>query len=114
MLTWLRNLSLKRAAKKYASTLGNRLKSSYGASGTYTPEQISAAVNRLRLDKRYICLGYAAFLTEDKFSGLTTEMPVRLSYQEAREMFYAYVPLQLFKGGPADHGDGYGPPGADL
>jgi hypothetical protein len=93
---WLRTLQVNRAAKEYARRLPERLKEGWGFSECYTSGQIKSSVTKLGLNSKYIALGYAAFLPEDQFNLLRSEMPIALSYEEAREAFIRYFPLHLW------------------
>src|SRR5690349_4656132 len=90
-----RRFALRRAAKRYARDLGACLVRDFGASEQYTPRQIAAAVRKLRLDGRYIALAYAPFLSQQSFDDLAAEMPVAVSYAEARALYDAFRPASL-------------------
>jgi hypothetical protein len=79
-------------AKRYARELGPWLGKSYGSSARYTEGQIRRGVGELRLKRRFIVLGYAAFMDEADFEALYDKMPVRLSYQDARARFARFAP----------------------
>jgi hypothetical protein len=89
-LDWLKR---SRAAKRYARELPMQLVRSYGGgSGHYTPAQIRKAVEKLRLDNRFIVFGYAAFLSEEAFGNIVVEMPVAIPYNDARALLARYKP----------------------
>jgi hypothetical protein len=88
-------LRLRHAVKQYASRLGAYLQHAYGASECYSAGQIRAGVSRLRLNPRYIVLGYAEFLSEDVFASLATEMPIPMGYWEARKAFERLKPPSM-------------------
>ncbi len=87
---WLLRWRLRRAAKQYGQMLGAHLQRSYGASDFYTPVQIRASIGRLRLNERFVAIGYAAFLPEQDYTQLTPLMPVPVGYGEARALFERY------------------------
>jgi hypothetical protein len=95
-MRWLKNRRINRAAKEYALKLPKRLKDGWGFSEYYTPGQISVSVKKLGLDPNYIALGYARFLPENQFNQLRSEMPIQLSYEDARAAFIRYVPIHLW------------------
>lgn len=79
-------------AKRYARELGPWLQKSYGSSPHYTEGQIRRGVRELRLRERFIALGYAAFMDEEAYQAQRDEMPVGLSYQDARTQFERFRP----------------------
>jgi hypothetical protein len=95
-MRWFRRLRMRRAAKRYARKLGPQLQRSYGTSERYTASQIRAAAAKLRLNGRFIALGYAAFLGADDYASIAPNTPIRLSYDEARELFDRFRPPALF------------------
>ena len=86
----------KRAAKKYARTLPSYLSRAYGKSDTYTADQIKAAVQKLGLPEKYICFGYAAFLTEKAYLRLVSQLPVPMPRDEALALYEKYFPPFLY------------------
>lgn len=91
-MSFLQRFRLRRAAKAYALRLPETLRKGYGGKKHYTPAQIRSAVTKARLDPRFIALGYAAFMTEEAFNAAAGEMPVRMSYAEARAILRRYAP----------------------
>jgi uncharacterized protein DUF6559 len=87
---------LRRAAKRYARSLGPALVAAFGASEFYTPPQIRTAVSRNGLDARFLALAYAAFLPEAQFDAMKQDMPRPLAYAEARALLERYRPSQVF------------------
>lgn len=82
-----------RAAKRYARELPRQLVRSFGGgSKHYTAAQIRKAVEKLRLDDRFIAFGYAAFLPEEAFGNTVAEMPIAISYDEARALLAGFKP----------------------
>jgi hypothetical protein len=92
---WLRTLRVNRAAKQYALKLPKQLKDGWGGSEHYTPGQIMTSAKKLGLNTNYIAIAYAAFLPKDNFNELRSEMPVPISYDEARTAFIRYCPINL-------------------
>ena len=86
---------VRRAAKRYARRLPDALAEGWGVSETYTPPQIRVTVQKLRLDPKFIALGFAAFLTEEEYLAIAAEMPVCLPYDQARSMFFAQLPDRI-------------------
>jgi len=86
----------KRALKKYARKLSERLSTDYGAGEFYTPAQIKVATAKLKIAPELIIYGYAAFLTEEIFIALEPQRNSSPSYQEARREFLSYVPARYF------------------
>jgi hypothetical protein len=93
---WLRSWRTNRAAKDYARRMRPWLQRSFGHSDRYAAAQIRAAVTTLKLDRDFIGLGFATFLTKEEFDGLRTEMMVPFGYDDARALFARFVPTQLF------------------
>lgn len=89
---WFGRRRLRRAAKRYAVSLGPALLDAFGAAEFYTPAQIRSAVTRSGLDARHIALAYAAFLPQAQFDVLQPDMPIRLTYEEARSLLERYKP----------------------
>ena len=89
---WLDRLRIARAAKRYAQRLPGGLVEGWRGSDIYTPAQIRVAVKALKLDQRFIALGYAAFLPREDFEALRPEMQVALDYDEARAAFARWRP----------------------
>jgi len=83
---------VKRAAKRYARELGPCLRHDFGASEFYSSPQIQAAVTKLRLDRKYIALAYAPFLSEQAFAELANSMPVAVPYDDAKALFELFAP----------------------
>jgi hypothetical protein len=94
-MEFLRNLTLKRAAKRYARELPGELRRSYGASERYTPAQVRTAVATAKLDERFVVLAYAAYLTEGDFAVLAARLPNAMSYAAARAVLACYRPHGL-------------------
>ena len=92
----LRNWRINHAAKLYALGLPKQLKDGWGFSEHYTPGQIRTAVKKLGLNANFIALGYAAFLPADEYNRLRSEMPIAISYDEARSAFVRYFPIHLW------------------
>jgi hypothetical protein len=94
-------LKLKFAAKRYARKLRFQLTRDYGGSGeydpsaTYTVPQIQRAILAANLDPKYIALAYATFLSKEAFDSLREQMPVKLTYEDARAMFVRFEPIVL-------------------
>jgi len=95
-VTWLQNFRKKRAAKAYARKLPRLLKQSWGFSDHYTPAQIKTSAKKLGLDLRYVAFGYAGFLPPETYESLRSEMPIDMTFDEARELFEYYFPLNLW------------------
>ena len=89
-MNWLKTFRKHRAAKQYARKLPNQLVAGWGHSQYYTGGQINSAVQKLNLDADFITIGYAVFLPEDQFNELVAEMPISLSYEDARTIFNRY------------------------
>jgi hypothetical protein len=91
---WLEALRRDLAAWRYGRRLTRVMIRSWGASETYTPAQIRAAVRKLRLDRRYIALAYATFLSPEGYEAERANMPVVLDYDDARERFWTWTPSE--------------------
>jgi hypothetical protein len=89
---WLARFRLNRAAKQYAAKLPHQLHKGWGRAEHYTPGQIESAVQKSRLDERWIAFAYAAFLPEHQFKVLVPKMPVPLAYEQARALFRRHLP----------------------
>lgn len=81
-MAWFLKYRTKRAAKKYALKMPAALGKGYGGSDYYTPAQIRATAKRLRLNLKFIALGYAAFLEPEQFASLINDMPIKITYDE--------------------------------
>ena len=84
------SIRLRKAAKRFARELPRKLSNDYGASKTYTPPQIVRAVERAGLPTDYICLGFAAFLTEETFNSLGPRS-FGMTYQDMRSLLKRYT-----------------------
>ena len=93
---WLRRLQMRRAAKQYARRLGPHLQRAYGAAEHYSAPQIRAGVVKLGLKPRFTAIGYAAFLPEDQYASAALSAQIRLSYDDARELFERFRPPKSF------------------
>ena len=94
MMDLLAKIRVRSAAKRYASRLGQSLARSFGGSSTYTPRQIQRGVADCALDPKYIVFAYAAFLPKAEFEVRLSEMPIKLPYLEARDLYLRYVPAK--------------------
>jgi hypothetical protein len=90
-MQWLEQLRLWYAARQYGRRLPAELRERYGASELYSAAQIGRTVEALGLDRRYLALGYAAFMSESAFSILQPSLALRLGYREARAMFERFA-----------------------
>jgi hypothetical protein len=88
---WLQEILVNRAAGKYVSRLPPVLMEGWGASTAYTPGQIEAAVKTARLDRRFIALAYAAYLSEEDYARAKPSLPLKLPYGGARSTFQQYA-----------------------
>jgi len=93
---WFRRFWLHRAAKQYARKLAPQLARAYGPSEHYSASQIRAAVAKLGLSAKYIALGYAGFLPENAFASIVADMPSRIPYHAAHDLFDRFRPPALF------------------
>jgi hypothetical protein len=96
LMGWFRRFWRHRAAKQYARKLGPQLARAYGPSEHYSAPQIRTAVAKLGLNRKYIALGYAGCLPEDAFAAVVADMPSRIPYQAARDLFDRFRPPALF------------------
>lgn len=94
---WFRNRRLRAAARDYARQLPPALRKDYGASETYTWQQIRASATRENLPLDYIAFGYAAFMTEEAFAALHAPA-FPLTYQEMRAMLQSYAERRATSG----------------
>ena len=92
---WLRSWRTNRAAKDYGRRMGPWLQRSFGRSDRYAAGQIRATVTALKLDRDFIGLGFAAFLRQEEFEALRTEMTVPFGYDDARALFARFVRPRL-------------------
>jgi hypothetical protein len=83
------------AARRYARSLGPRLRRAYGGGADYTAAQIHAAVQKCRLPTRYIKLGYAAFMAEEAFRAVADEKDWP-EYASLRSLYFEWVPVSSF------------------
>jgi hypothetical protein len=108
-------MRMRSAAKRYAERLGPSLNRSFGWNSTYTPKQIQRGISDCTLDPRYIVFAYAAFLPEAEFDMRVSDMPIKLPYREARDLYFRFVRAKpgLTFGGVQGVGDGSIGGGAD-
>ena len=86
----LGSMRLRKAARRYARELPSRLRKDYGASKTYTSPQIVRAAESAGLPSNYICLGLAAFLTEEAFNSIGPQS-FGMTYEEIRSLLKRYA-----------------------
>jgi hypothetical protein len=91
-VNFLSRIALHRAAKAYAKYLPGELEADWGASGSYTVDQVRAAIERRNLKGRYVALAYAAFLTEADYLKVAPSLPLVLPYDIARDVFQRAKP----------------------
>ena len=84
----LRRMLVKRAARAYSAQLPEWLAEYYALSEEYTIGQVRTGVRALRLDPSYIVLAFATYLSVKAFNSVVNELPLRLSYDEARALFF--------------------------
>jgi hypothetical protein len=58
--------------------------------------QIQTGIAKCRLNPKYATIGYAAFMSEDAFIDLAADLPLRITYREARTLFDRFQPPSLF------------------
>ena len=90
-MLWLEQLRLKRAASQYGRRLLPELWSRYGASTLYTAAQIQRTVEALELDRRYIALGYAAFMPKEEYDSIARTVPMPMSYETAHALMARFA-----------------------
>jgi hypothetical protein len=110
-MDFFKRWNLNRAARRYARVLPPWLARGYGASGTYTRGQIERSVDALRLNRRYIALVYALYLTEEDYKVALDTSVLRLEYVEARRLMHSFLPRSE-KQFHAESHDHLGPPGS--
>jgi hypothetical protein len=81
---WLGNLWRRRAARAYVFKLGPWLRRAYGASPTYTTDQVERGVRELNLNPRHIVFGHAVFLDPADFAAIRGTLPNPVTIEEAR------------------------------
>jgi len=81
---WLGSLRRRRAAKAYVFKLGPWLRRAYGASRTYTADQIARGARELDLNPRFIVFGHAVFLDPTEFASIHGILPNPVTIEEAR------------------------------
>lgn len=89
---FLERWTLRRGAKRYANLLGPALAAAYGASESYSVDQIRTAVSKCGLDDRFIALGFAAFLPDDQFQATERGVLSDLSREDCRALLAHYRP----------------------
>ena len=92
---WFLRWRMSRAAKQYARRLGPQLARAYGPSEFYSPAQIQGGGGKLGLDSRYIAIGYVGFLPQDDYARAVADVPIRIEYHEARDMFERFRPANM-------------------
>ena len=73
-MSWLRQWAMRRAARKYIQHLPPVLLKGWGASKTYTSQQVDVAVKFAKLGSRHIAIAYAAFLSEADYRAVSTNL----------------------------------------
>ncbi|HEU0163308.1 MAG TPA: DUF6559 family protein [Rhizomicrobium sp.] len=99
MMGWLRNWRIERAARRYAADLPPALLQWLGPRKYYTVCQVRTAVKALGLNPRYIVLGHACFLPEERFRDELESMKVRMPYAQARAIMARHLPQYTGPGG---------------
>ncbi len=92
MIGLIRNFRIRRAAKRYAAELRPTLVMILGERKFYTTCQIKSVAEDLGLNMKYLVLGYACFLPQDRFETEKQGLKVRLSYHQARAIMARYMP----------------------
>jgi hypothetical protein len=87
----IEGVRLRRAARRYARLLGQRLSRDYGSGTRYTPAQIRAAAHRCGLSDAFLKIGYAAFLTEENFRHVVPAQAWS-EYDLLRALFRSHAP----------------------
>jgi uncharacterized protein DUF6559 len=81
---WFGNLRRRRAAKAYVFKLGPWLRQAYGASRTYTADQVERGARELNLNPHHIVFGHAVFLDPADFAAMYGALPNPVTIEEAR------------------------------
>ena len=89
---WLERWRWHRAARAYARSLGSHFSRAYGGEPTYTPAQVDTAVHELRLDPRFIAIGYAEFIEASAYERLHSALPKPIDREIGRLLFDRYRP----------------------
>jgi uncharacterized protein DUF6559 len=89
---WIRDFRIRRAAKRYAMELRPTLVMILGERKFYTTCQIKAVAEDLGLNIKFLVLGYACFLPQDRFATEKEGLRVKLSYHQARHVMARYLP----------------------
>jgi hypothetical protein len=71
------------------------LATGWGASKTYTPQQVEAAVGQAGLGSRHISIAYAAFLTEADYLAVPPTPEHALSHEQALKLLAEAFPGPL-------------------
>jgi hypothetical protein len=82
-------------AKRYANELRPTLVMILGERKYYTTCQIKAVSDDIGLNLKFLVLGYATFLPQDRFETEKQGLKVRLSYTQARAIMAKYMPKNL-------------------
>ena len=102
-MDWFHRWQMRRAAKRYADRLGPHLRRAYGPAEHYDAGQVRESVAVLRLSYTYIALGYAAFLSEDRYAAVMADAPMAIGYEDARGLVDSCGPSHY--SGTWDHHD---------
>lgn len=92
---WWLNFRAARAAKRYAAELRPTLVMILGERKFYTTCQIKAVSEDLDLDMKFLVLGYACFLPQDRFETEKQGLKAKLTYHQARAIMARYMPRSL-------------------
>ena len=79
-------------AKRYAAELRPTLVMILGERKYYTTCQIKAVSEDIGLNLKFLVLGYATFLPQDRFETEKQGLKVKLTYHQARKIMSRYLP----------------------
>lgn len=91
-MSWWLNFRASRAAKRYAAELRPTLVMILGERKYYTTCQIKAVSEDLGLNMKFLVLGYACFLPQDRFETEKQGLKAKLTYHQARAVMARYMP----------------------
>jgi hypothetical protein len=86
-VNWFSHMALHQAARRFARRLPQVLHVNWGASDSYSIDQVRAALARSQLGGRYVAVAYATFLTEADYLAVAPSLPVVLPYDKARAAY---------------------------
>ncbi|HEX3808564.1 MAG TPA: DUF6559 family protein [Rhizomicrobium sp.] len=88
-----RKFRLHNASKKYAAKLPAWLTRAYGHHEFYTEAQLRRAVQKLGLDRNFIAIAFANYMSETNYNKQRLTLPIDVDYRTGRKIFLENRPI---------------------